>query len=86
MPLVLPKDAFNEHLRYAGGVWQSSYCENVPFLDERPLAGPDLAQSASREISLSRGERFSAALSDPAALCHRRTRGSLTAIMRCGRG
>ena len=37
VPLVLPKDAFNEHLRYAGGVWQSSYCESVPFLDERPL-------------------------------------------------
>jgi len=37
-PLVLPKEAFNEPLRYAGGVWQSSYCENVPYYDERALA------------------------------------------------
>jgi hypothetical protein len=37
LPLVLPKDAFNEPLKYAGGVWQSSYGEQVPWLDERAL-------------------------------------------------
>ena len=37
VPLALPNDAFNEPLRYAGGTWQSSYSESVPYLDERPL-------------------------------------------------
>ncbi len=38
LPLVLPKDAYNEPLKYAGGVWQSSYGEQVPWLDERALS------------------------------------------------
>jgi hypothetical protein len=37
VPLVLPKEAFSEPLRYAGGTWQSSFCEHVPYYDERPV-------------------------------------------------
>jgi hypothetical protein len=46
VPLVLPKEAFNEPLRYAGGVWQSSYSESVPYLDERSLADRVLPNQA----------------------------------------
>jgi hypothetical protein len=37
IPCVLPNEPFNESLKYVGGKWQSSYRENVPFFDERPL-------------------------------------------------
>jgi hypothetical protein len=46
VPLVLPKEAFNEPLRYAGGVWQSSYSESVPYLDDRALADRTLPNQA----------------------------------------
>jgi hypothetical protein len=36
-PCVLPNEAFNEPLKYAGGLWQRTYHENVPYADERPL-------------------------------------------------
>jgi hypothetical protein len=37
LPCVLPNEPFNEPLRYASGVWQKSYHENVPYFDERPI-------------------------------------------------
>ena len=38
VPLVLPKDAFSEPLRYGGATWQPAFSEQVPYLDERPLS------------------------------------------------
>jgi hypothetical protein len=37
IPCVLPFDAFNDSLKYAGGVWQKSFCEKVPFVDNRTM-------------------------------------------------
>ncbi len=46
VPAVLPNEPFNEPLRLAGSVWESSFYKKVPFYDERPLKDRTLPNQA----------------------------------------
>ncbi|SJZ77596.1 Ppx/GppA phosphatase family protein [Chitinophaga eiseniae] len=46
VPCVLPNEAFNDPLQYAGGIWQHNYHEQVPAYDARPLSERTLPNQA----------------------------------------